>query len=171
MTLIIGPSYVSLFINVASALARNQNFRLEPNRQESVAKLKVHRRRAHPKSAKWTVRIGWHLCFSSWPPSWQLSPLGTLTLGRMVHQHRQPFAHWDIILDRQINMKSEVSLWLILDKLNQKSFGDGPDKSSKSSLDLCRITDWNIVLLYRRSHRLCSPLDVSSSDVSWIILS
>jgi len=67
-------------------------------------------------------------------------------------------------------MKSEVSLWLILDKLNQKSFGDGPDRSSKSSLDLCRITDWNIVLLFRWSHRLCSPLDVSSSDVSWIIL-
>jgi len=65
----------------------------------------------------------------------------------MVRQHRQPFAHWNIILERQMNMKSEVSLWLILDKLNQKSFGDGPDRSSKSSLDLCRITDWNIVLL------------------------
>ena len=150
---------------------RNQTSDKSQTGENSITELKVQQRRAYPKSAKWTVRIGWHLCFSSWPPSWQLSPLGTLTLGRMVHQHRQPFAHWDIIFKRQIDMKSEVSLWLILDKLNQKSFGDGPDRSSKSSLDLCRITDWNIVLLYRRSHRLCSPLDVSSSDVSWIILS
>ena len=33
--------------------------------------------------------------------------------------------------------------------VKQKSFGDGPDRSSKSSLDLCRISDWNIVLLFR----------------------